>query len=171
MNPLNILAETTHDLRQRQRRTILQRRNQVVDLYGIEYARDTNENGEAIFGIPLSQDYIYIDRFEFKIIISPKLSSSEISTQTSYSEFQVLIEGVDITPYFKAQFNGVWINGYGTFPNNGTANFDVAGAVGYMKEEEREKILRAGYNTVQVNCPFQCHVVIQNYPKYSHTLR
>ncbi|GCF92511.1 hypothetical protein NRIC_04020 [Enterococcus florum] len=49
----------------------LQRRNQVVDLFGIEHKSQGDSAHPATFYISITPDLIYLERFEFKIIISP----------------------------------------------------------------------------------------------------
>lgn len=71
----DILAERTlqnmEDIRQKN----LQRRHQVVDLYGVEYSRLGDINNPAVVYISISPDMEYIERFQFKLIITPFSSS------------------------------------------------------------------------------------------------
>lgn len=71
----DILAERTlqnmEDIRQKN----LQRRHQVVDLYGVEYSRLGDVNNPAVVYISISPDMEYIERFQFKLIITPFSSS------------------------------------------------------------------------------------------------
>lgn len=53
------------------RQNYTQRRNVPVDLYGIEYYRHGDKNHPATFYISITPDMIYMDRFEFKLIIQP----------------------------------------------------------------------------------------------------
>lgn len=57
-------------------RSLKQRRNQVVDMYGVEYTRQGAENVPARFYISVSPDMVYLERFEFKLIVQPFLSTS-----------------------------------------------------------------------------------------------
>lgn len=72
---IDILAERTlqnmTDIRQKN----LQRRHQVVDLYGVEYSRLGDASNPAIIYISISPDMEYIERFQFKLIITPFASS------------------------------------------------------------------------------------------------
>lgn len=72
---INRLAEKTYDNYRDIRRKNLQRRHQVVDLYGVEYSRLGDANNPAIVYISISPDMEYIERFQFKLIISPFRSS------------------------------------------------------------------------------------------------
>lgn len=155
---INILAENVHDLKQKQRYNSVQRRNQTVDMYGYELTGHGTASKPATIGISVSQDMIYYNRYEFKIVI-------ENSSSTS---FQIKIDGIDLTPYFQAQFNGAWIYGNGVYPNKGTANYDVLKATGYMSDSERNKILDPGYKEVQVIGNGDFDLKLYNYMKYSH---
>lgn len=158
---INILAENVHDLKEKQRYNSVQRRNQTVDMYGYELVAYGTASKPATLGISISQDMIYYNRYEFKIVIEDSSSTS----------FRVLIDGIDLTPYFQSQFNGAWITGNGVFPNKGTANYDVLLATGYMNEAERNAILEPGYKEVQVVGNGDFSVKIINYTKYSHCNR
>lgn len=64
--------ENTMDIRQKNR----QRRHQVVDVYGVEYTRLGDNGFPAKFYISISPDMVYLERFEFKLIIQPFVSTS-----------------------------------------------------------------------------------------------
>ncbi|WP_245186805.1 hypothetical protein [Enterococcus larvae] len=66
---LNRLAERVADRTEENRQSQLQRRNQVVDIYGMEFTRQGDTNHPAAFYISVSPDIIYYERFEFKIIV------------------------------------------------------------------------------------------------------
>lgn len=59
--------DNTEDIRQKNR----QRRHQVLDLYGVEYTRQGTQGAPATFYISMSPDMVYMERFEFKLIIQP----------------------------------------------------------------------------------------------------
>lgn len=158
---INILAENVYDLKKKQRVNSVQRRNQTVDMYGYELTGHGTSSTSATVGISISQDLIYYSRFEFKIVIS----------NSSATSFTVKIDGVDLTPYFKSQFNNAWISGNGVYPNKGTANYDVLLACGYMNETERNTILEPGYKQLEIIGNGDFDVSIINYVKYSHTNR
>ncbi|GHU63516.1 hypothetical protein FACS189418_6980 [Clostridia bacterium] len=46
-----------------------QRRNAVVDLYGVEYSSFGDANNPATFYLSISKDMLYLERFEFKLIV------------------------------------------------------------------------------------------------------
>ena len=164
MNPyeaINILASNVYDLKQRNKYSSVQRRNHTVDFYGYEFSRDgCTSSKPATIGISISQDLIYYERFEFKLFIDNSTSP----------DFKIEIENIDLTPYFKQQFNGAWITGGGLWPGQ-YSNFDVLKACGYLDETERNKILDPGYKTIKIsgNGNFDCKLI--NYLKYSHVNR
>lgn len=65
------IAERTSDRTRNERQNQLQRRNQVVDVYGMEFSRQGDTKHPATFYISVSPDLVYYERFEFKIIIQP----------------------------------------------------------------------------------------------------
>ena len=66
---INRLAERVTDRTQESRNIRLQRRNQVVDIYGMEFTRQGDVEKPASFYVSISPDLIYFERFEFKVII------------------------------------------------------------------------------------------------------
>lgn len=233
-NAIVKLAKNVSDLKKKNHYDSFQRRNQVVDIYGMEFTRQGDTNNHATFYISISQDLIYYERFEFKIIIQPfvipiaangvnpatlavrvpevtsnetKLSanrnnddilispethshtipmrnaevtpnphshtiSAGITTASSTIEdFKVCIEGIDITSYLKAQYNGEWIHGEGIYPRADLSNYDILEAVGYMKECKRNKILKAGYKKIELKGTGVFNATLVNYLKYSHVNR
>ena len=66
---VTMLAERTASNGRDIRQANLQRRNQVVDLFGVESTRQGDANNPAEFRISVSQDLIYYERFEFKLIV------------------------------------------------------------------------------------------------------
>lgn len=66
---ISTLAKKTAQARKDIRQDKNQRRNQVVDLFGIEYTRQGDTTHPATFYISVSRDLIYYERFEFKIIL------------------------------------------------------------------------------------------------------
>jgi len=252
------LAERVVDLREESRNISLQRRNQVVDMYGTEFTRQGAAGRPASFYVSISPDLIYFERFEFKIIIeafkvpiadngiqlsevivNPRslvvdqvdlatdavgitvdsqqvttVPSSHTHTLTPSShhhdishthgispnphdhetiphghsivagmsyfdveadEFRIFIEGIDMTPYFKAilpdESRLRWIDGAGIFPSAGLKNFDVLEAVAYMDQELRERILKPGYKRIDIVGNEVFNATLVNYLKYSHVNR
>lgn len=68
---LQLLNERTLANRRDRRQDQLQRRNQVVDMYGVEFNRQGDSTHPATFDISVSPDIIYYERFEFKLIVRP----------------------------------------------------------------------------------------------------
>lgn len=69
------VAEQTVRNKERWSQALKQRRHQVVDMYGVEYTRAGDANNPARFYISISPDMVYLERFEFKLIINPFLST------------------------------------------------------------------------------------------------
>ncbi len=236
---INRLAERSHDRFTESWQSNFQRRNKVVDIYGMEFNRQGDAAHPAVFYVSVSPDLIYYERFEFKIIIDkfaiPVAAngiSSEVVTiqETSLAvgntnlnansaidrnnnvtttitpsshdhiitpnphghlalshshqisagmslfdsdavDYEIFIEGVNLTPYFKAQFIGNWITGEGVFPSADLSNYDVLKAVGYMSDLEREMILKPGYKRIELRGNGVFNATLVNYLKYSHINR
>ena len=158
---IDILSYNVSNVRKVQRRDTLQRRYHTVDFYGYEFTRNGNQSNPAVVGISISQDLVYYERFEFKLIVQPIPVATEDGitlVPSNPANMKVTIEGVDLTPYFKA-------------PNAGTANYDVLQACGLLSEEERQKVLSAGYKKVVITADGPFQVTLVNYLKYSHVAR
>ncbi|MBO0441655.1 hypothetical protein JZO69_14915 [Enterococcus sp. DIV0869a] len=212
---LNKMAERIADRTVESRQDQLQRRNQVVDIYGMEFTRQGDTNHPAVFYISVSPDLIYYERFEFKIIIQPfampiggngstgstavqvngtglGINQNNVSPNphnhttvphthsldagvslftSSVSDFEIWIEGIDVTPYLKAQYNGSWINGEGVFPMKGLSNYDLLKATGLMPNWQRGAILTPGYKKVELKGTGVFNATLVNYLKYSHVNR
>lgn len=69
------ISERVAENKKRIDRMLKQRRNQVVDMYGVEYTRQGAANSPARFYISISPDMVYLERFEFKLIVSPFIST------------------------------------------------------------------------------------------------
>ncbi|MHC5215189.1 hypothetical protein ACYSNR_00870 [Enterococcus sp. LJL128] len=211
---INKVAERVSDRTRDTRQDQLQRRNQVVDIYGMEFTRQGDTNHPATFYISVSPDLIYYERFEFKIIIqsfimpiagsgATKPAVVEVNDTTlslnqdaispnphghstkshihdleagisifpsEISDFQIWIEGIDVTPYLKVQHPG-WINGEGVYPATDLSNFDILAAVGFMEEWQKGTILAPGYKKVELKGQGVFNATLVNYLKYSHVNR
>lgn len=90
---INRIAERTLDNTKDIRQMKRQRRNQVVDIYGMEFTRQGGPGAPATFYISISTDMIYLERFQFKLIIQPFLTT----TGTSTGQSQVTIQPTELT--------------------------------------------------------------------------
>lgn len=68
---IKVLSEKAYDRTRESRQSNLQRRNQVVDIYGMEFERQGATGSPATLYISVSPDLIYYERFEFKLIVQP----------------------------------------------------------------------------------------------------
>lgn len=90
-------AANHQDIKQKNR----QRRNQVTDIYGVEYTRQGDANSPATFYIPVSPASAYLERFSFKLIIQPFASSAGAGTESAVvtvNNRSLEIENDDINP-------------------------------------------------------------------------
>lgn len=192
-----------------------QRRNQVVDLYGVEYYRQGDANYPATFYISISPDMIYMERFEFKLIMQPFLSTAGEVGETSLSagpyatvngntlvlsdqavdpdphthtltpgmssygtigsDVRISVEGIDVTPYLAAQYDG-WINGEGVYPTLDVGkNYDLLQVASDLVAEGRgtdaDKLTHSGYKKIEITSGSPFGVVLVLYSKYSHLNR
>ena len=69
------ISERVAENKNRIDRMLKQRRNQVVDMYGVEYTRQGAANAPARFYISISPDMVYLERFEFKLIVQSFVST------------------------------------------------------------------------------------------------
>lgn len=81
--------------------SLKQRRNQVTDLNGVEYTRQGSANFPATFYISISPDMVYLERYEFKLIISSFLTSNGIATNVAVPVVEptrLTLNGTTISP-------------------------------------------------------------------------
>lgn len=98
---------------------------------------------------------------------------------TTSRNWRVKIHDVDLTPYFRAQQDGAWIEGEGIYPTNRTEDmadfYDVLAAACDMYAEDRtsdaNKLLVPEMKKVEIisDAPFQVAAMV--YVKYSHMNR
>lgn len=89
--------QNTRDIRQKNN----QRRHQVVDLYGMEFTRQGDAQTPATFYVSISTDMVYLERFQFKLIIQPFASSVQSGTQSAVVDVKnrnLSVNGSSITP-------------------------------------------------------------------------
>lgn len=203
---LSVLSEKTSDNTKSIRRNNLQRRDEFVDLYGIEFHRNGSADSPAVFHVSVSGDAAYMERFQFKLVIEPFQVSSELAlTSTSLSitdddnitpnphnhqlvagvtnipvtasDFTIEVEGIDITPYLRAQVEEGgwdWFSGEGVYPSsNLEESFDLMEVASDIEAEggDGSKILRQGWKpiTLRGSQPFSATLVL--YLKYQHMNR
>ena len=202
----------------------------MEDLYGVCFSANGDANNPATFYISLSPDYVYLERFAFKFVIKPFVSSvagassgtltinstmleaeavqdpqtSDINVSitpnphthtvsgsiggidygvtkqgTSSTNWRVVIDGIDITPYLIAQHDGEWINGEGIYPTNRLDRridfYDILEVCDVLtdegRESDREKILASTFKPIQIysDAPFGIDAYL--YMKLSHVNR
>ena len=95
------LAERSYHNKQNIEQSDQQRRHSFVDLYGVEYTRQGDNGFPATFYISISPDMVYLERFEFKLIISPFLSGNGGGTNVAtpvIEETSLSVSGGQISP-------------------------------------------------------------------------
>lgn len=78
---ISAIAEKTYDNTQSIKKNNRQRRDEFVDLYGIEFAKSGTANSPAVFRVSVSGDAAYLERFQFKLVIDAfqSMAGSEVS--------------------------------------------------------------------------------------------
>lgn len=246
---INRISERVTDERKNTRHDQVQRRNQVVDLYGVEYSAMGDTQTPARFYISITPDMIYLERFEFKLIVNPfampvgnsgatsnavvQVNSTQLTNnsitlnnsatsltidgeantvqpnphnhnitpqththeispnphnhttqehnhalspgislfQSNITDFQVWIEGINITSYLQAQYPGVWVDGNGVYPSSGLDNYDIIELVGLLPDWQKGIILQPGFKTIECRANGVFSVSLLNYLKLSHCNR
>lgn len=168
---LERIAQRTYENTRSIRQDNNQRRHQVVDLYGVEYTRQGDSANPAQFYISISPDMVYLERFEFKLIVQPFVSyvngtESKVVTvndtsltvsnnsitpnphkHTTESHNHNLSHGISLTHTTASDF-GVWIEGVNVTPYL-AAQFDA-----WIEGEGVYPSIRIGqdYDVLQVAC-------------------
>lgn len=75
-NALSRIAQRVVDNTQNIRQKDHQRRHNFVDMYGVEFTRQGDSGTPARFYLSISPDVVYLERFEFKLIVQPFASYS-----------------------------------------------------------------------------------------------
>ena len=197
-----VLSEKTHDNTKAIEKDNRQRRDEFVDLYGIEFHRNGSSDSPAVFHVSVSGDEAYMQRFQFKLVIEPFQVMADMAlTSTSLnisgnnitpnphnhqlvagvtnipvtaSDFTIECEGIDITPYLRAQVeeNGWdWFDGEGVYPSTALEeSFDLIQVACDIEAEggDGSKILRKGWKpiTLRGSQPFSATMVV--YLKYQN---
>ncbi len=117
---LNIISEKTYENKKNLSEKDKQRRNQVVDLFGIDISRQSKPSrhasgkDEATLYVSVSSDLVYYERFQFKIYIEDTTAQNfqiiaRANVESSTGDYEP--QEIDLTPYLKAQQDGEWIDG------------------------------------------------------------
>ena len=241
------IAERTLDNKQSIAQQNKQRRNSVVDMFGVPHHSYGDGTHPATVYLSISPDLIQYSRFDLKISIEPYMnttasvtgstvvdvsptsltvggtSTGSISstsdhqgtvelivhtsssgsgvtpnphdhntvshthtiagviseTHTTASDFQITIDGVNVTPYLMAQHGGDWINGEGIYPTNQIEDkedfydiLDVAGLIyASGNTTDYNKLLRPGFKKVEITSASPFAVTVYAYKKYNYCNR
>lgn len=170
---LNRIAERTNDNIRELRKTRLQRRTEFTDLYGVPFYAESDSNNEAKFYISVSPDLVYFLRFQFKLEIKG----------TSSDDFEISVNGVDVSDYLITQHSGEWIDGRGLYPTDeledDTDFYDLLAVANDIYNEgnneeqtaKANKILKPGFKEVVIKSDSSFKATMYLYQKYSVTGR
>lgn len=98
---LERMSQRVYDNKTSIRQDNVQRRNEFVDVYGTEFYRNGDANAPARFYISVSKDMIYYLRFQFKLIITPFVSTTSGGTSpttVSMNGTSLSVSGSSISP-------------------------------------------------------------------------
>lgn len=222
------IAERTYDNRTDINQKNKQRRNSVVDMYGVPHEAYGDANTPATVYISVSTEMIQYSRLEFKLWVKPfrttitggtsattvSISDTSLSTEnasgqgshnhgitpnphdhestphshnlisgvtlinTTSSNFRIVIEGIDVTPYLMAQHGGRWIDGEGIYPTAELGDkddvYDLLDVAGLLKESDYEsytKLIKQGFKRVEVYSDAPFGMTLYEYKKYNYTGR
>ena len=242
---INILAGNVSSLKEKQNRSLMQRRNSVVNIYGQVLTGHLGNGQNATIGFSVSPDLIYYSQFAVKIELEPfylnnpssggggssesvylninkslslndyQLASkgdidsmftsdsvgnvptldktvggsitvtpnphnhgsgggSSSSTTTAGfdpSSLEIWLDGVDLTPYFISQYGQNLLHGYGVYPTDGIATYDILEAVNYMSDTDADKVLKTGYKRFEVKADGLVDIKIHLYLSYNFVNR
>lgn len=94
------IAEKVYDLIKYKDSSLTQRRNLVTDMYGVEYTRQGTADHPATFYLSITPDLVYLERFQFKLIIAPfqsTVGSVSVGTLT-VDDTSLVVANNAITP-------------------------------------------------------------------------
>lgn len=167
---INRIAERTSENRDSIRKSRFQRRTEYTDLYGVPFYAESDEKNEAKFYISVSPDLVYFMRFQFKLHIQESGSSGD-------GDFEVSMNGVDITNYLIEQADGLWIDGEGLYPTNGGSEdedyYDILDVATVMYNEDGDSqanaraLLKPGFKPMKIKSSGPFKVTMYLYMKYS----
>lgn len=192
---LNILAEKTYDLKKNMSEKDKQRRNQVVDLYGVDFYRESHltSDGEhlASIWVSISPDLVYYERFQFKLYIAnTEATDFKVKVRTDVKNDDGSYDKdkkIDITPYLIAQENGAWITGASEYPyptddvgeepdpSKPAKSYDMLEVISDMYAEGKDNyataLERPEFKRFQIVADKPFSVALILYLKYSHLNR
>lgn len=96
---IELIAERTYHNTKNIKQEGRQRRDEFVDLFGVEYMRNGSSGNPAKFYVSISGDEAYMERFQFKLIISPFQVNADLAlTSTDLDITGSSIGNLRITP-------------------------------------------------------------------------
>lgn len=140
----------------RQMQANTQRRNLVMDDFDKEYV-GTSNGGTCQIWLSISPDMMYIERWEFKLIVE----------SGNFSDLRMKMDGRDFTAELKAQFPTP-VTKPGIYPDSSVNNrYDLLEAFSVLSNEEREPFLKQGYHNLEFVATSDFTIKIREFKKYS----
>lgn len=173
------IAARTVDNSKLMKQSLRQRRDYITDMHGVYFTGQGQGDIPARFYVSISPDMVYLERFEFKLILQPwtQLSPTEepVIVPVDTSGWRVVVDDIDVSPYLAAQYGG-WIGGEGIYPMlDIDRNYDLLEVASDMYAEgltnEAEQILKAGYKRIAVYGTSLFYATLVAYVKHSHSNR
>lgn len=99
----------------------------------------------------------------------PYIPIDTVSTDEFPDDIRILIDGIDFTPMFKAQFGGQWFNRYAIYPNDKpNEGYDVMLSAIALTPEQQKRVFSAGEHLIEVTGSMIADVILRVYLKYNH---
>ena len=170
---INRIAERTVETRQTLKKSRFQRRTEFPDNYGVPfYAESQYIDGRhrARFYISVPPKYTYLLRFQFKLYVSTLATSDD-------GNFEVSVQGVDITDLLIEQQDMEWIEGEGLYPSNELEDdedfFDILDAANVLYSlgdedsvADSDKILKPGFKRMEISADAEFSCTMYLYTRY-----
>lgn len=136
------IAEKVYDLIKYRDTSLTQRRNLVTDMYGVEYTRQATADHPAEFYISVTPDLVYLERFQFKLIIAPFQTSTGSVTMNSIS-----ISETKLTPTFDKDKQEVTLT---PNPHSHTATANITANAGISESDPSAQDFRVAIEGIDV---------------------
>lgn len=100
---------------------------------------------------------------------TPSKPIDTVSIDQFPDDIKILIDGIDFTPMFKAQFGGEWFSRYAIYPNDKpNEGYDVMLSAIALTPEQQKRVFSAGEHLIEVKGSMMADVILRVYLKYNH---
>ena len=133
---LNMLSERVVENSQKLKRGNQQRRNGMEDLYGVCFSANGDRDHPAKFYISISPDFVYLQRFAFKFVIKPYVSSVAGAGSGQMTIGETSLSSGDVESYVRSGTSTLYEDGADITPNPHThsAQGEISGLDYGVKE-------------------------------------